>query len=179
MRASASSFLFLFGIITQLLSFAHGMMCTNGLAGVQSDEVCCLEECGICGGVGCSQRPGGPLGCCMTELRDIDTSCSDSGAAPCIIDDYAGDYSYALESWGDDEYGGMMWCSSGIPGIMSDKGEACCPIGCGQCGGPGCSSAGAPDYDAFDCCVTEIMDLGESCAATGEAPCYNEDPADP
>ncbi|CAN0007911.1 unnamed protein product, partial [Hapterophycus canaliculatus] len=41
--------------------------CSNGLGGVQSGHICCAEECGACGGVGCSQRPGGPDACCITE----------------------------------------------------------------------------------------------------------------
>lgn len=63
-------------------------------------------------------------------------------------------------------------CSNGIIGIESSNGAICCVAGCGQCGGVGCSTAGLPDYDAFDCCVTEILDFGVACSVTGTAPCY-------
>ncbi|CAN0188824.1 unnamed protein product, partial [Scytosiphon promiscuus] len=58
--------------------------------------------------------------------------------------------------------------AGGIPGIESSDGQACCLASCGQCGGVGCSSAGA----ASDCCVTDIVELGESCSVKNEAPCY-------
>lgn len=63
-------------------------------------------------------------------------------------------------------------CSNGITGIESSNGLACCAVGCGQCGGVGCSTVGLPEYDADDCCSTEIVDFGMSCSVTGSAPCY-------
>ncbi|CAN0344649.1 unnamed protein product, partial [Scytosiphon promiscuus] len=61
-------------------------------------------------------------------------------------------------------------CASagGIPGIQSSDARACCVASCGLCGGMGCSTAGA----ASDCCVTDIVDFGEACSVTNEAPCF-------
>ncbi|CAN0224623.1 unnamed protein product [Scytosiphon promiscuus] len=183
MRVSAFSVIFLSGLVAQFFTSAYGDTCTNGLSGVQSGQICCAEECGMCGGVGCSQRPGGEDACCITDIRDADELCSTTREAPCIIDDDEmmespmstddDSYSYDLESWYDDDRtDGTMWCRGGIPGVESEKGDVCCALGCGQCGGVGCSRFGAPELDSYDCCITEILDYGESCAATGEAPCY-------
>lgn len=63
-------------------------------------------------------------------------------------------------------------CSNGYPGVESSDGLACCVAGCGQCGGVDCSTAGLPDYDADDCCPTDIVEMGVSCEETDRAPCY-------
>ncbi|CAM9635779.1 unnamed protein product, partial [Ectocarpus sp. 12 AP-2014] len=58
-------------------------------------------------------------------------------------------------------------CSNGTPGIESNG--ACCPIKCGQCGGPGCSTLAAEFMlGASDCCQNTILENGIPC---GEAPC--------
>ncbi|CAN0510195.1 unnamed protein product, partial [Scytosiphon promiscuus] len=36
-------------------------VCSNGLPGVQSDDICCDSSCGTCGGAGCAARPGGSV----------------------------------------------------------------------------------------------------------------------
>ena len=60
-----------------------------------------------------------------------------------------------------------MTCSNGVRGIES-KG-ACCVLECGQCGGAGCSTAGASfGLGAADCCESSVLEAGEPC---GEAPC--------
>ncbi|CAN0485554.1 unnamed protein product, partial [Scytosiphon promiscuus] len=43
--------------------------CGNGVAGSQSDEVCCAPGCGTCGGAGCGSRPGGSVSWCMLSTR--------------------------------------------------------------------------------------------------------------
>ncbi|CAN0425466.1 unnamed protein product, partial [Scytosiphon promiscuus] len=35
--------------------------CSNGLVGVQRDEICCDAGCGVCGGGDCGQLPGGSV----------------------------------------------------------------------------------------------------------------------
>ncbi|CAN0409839.1 unnamed protein product, partial [Scytosiphon promiscuus] len=40
-------------------------MCSNGFPGFQTGTICCEEQCGGCGGVGCSQRPGGLVRWCL------------------------------------------------------------------------------------------------------------------
>ena len=66
----------------------HGIVipCSNGIPGVQSGDICCSAECGTCGGTGCSGRPGGGEECCTGPISLSSVMCSESGAAPCIID---------------------------------------------------------------------------------------------
>ena len=64
-------------------------VCTNGLAGVENSDVCCVAECGTCGGAGCGRR-GQDFGltaddCCVGPIRDANVFCVESEAAPCII----------------------------------------------------------------------------------------------
>ncbi|CAM9583719.1 unnamed protein product, partial [Hapterophycus canaliculatus] len=48
----------------------------------------------------------------------------------------------------------------------------CCPLGCNQCGGPGCSSSGAAAGLGSDsCCGGGVKASGKYCDDTGEAPC--------
>eukprot|EP00752_Nemacystus_decipiens_P008653 g7726.t1 len=67
-----------------------GQACSNGIRGVESDngKVCCVAECGSCGGVGCS-RFSPELeadDCCVTEILEDGEACSVWGEAPCFID---------------------------------------------------------------------------------------------
>lgn len=57
--------------------------CSNGLAGYESAGVCCPVECGGCGGAGCSDNG---KECCASDVKATEVVCSDSMAAPCIID---------------------------------------------------------------------------------------------
>ena len=64
-------------------------MCGNGLAGVKTFGVCCVAECGTCGGSGCGSRTQAAGltadDCCVGRIRDADVYCDESEAAPCII----------------------------------------------------------------------------------------------
>lgn len=40
---------------------AAGQTCSNGLPGIQNENVCCELACGTCGGAGCATRPGGAV----------------------------------------------------------------------------------------------------------------------
>ena len=65
-------------------------------------------------------------------------------------------------------------CTKDVVGIVgkNDNGSACCPTGCGQCGGRGCASAGAKEHlDNTDCCVNGVLHNQELCSETGVAPC--------
>ena len=46
------------------------MSCSNGLEGVQQSDICCAAECETCGGVGCSQRPGGQVSLLDRSIQD-------------------------------------------------------------------------------------------------------------
>ena len=62
-------------------------------------------------------------------------------------------------------------CSNGIPGIDAG-GKVCCPIGCNQCGGPGCSSSGAASGLGWgECCGSGVKATKPLCSLSGEAPC--------
>ncbi|CAM9848428.1 unnamed protein product, partial [Ectocarpus sp. 12 AP-2014] len=62
-------------------------------------------------------------------------------------------------------------CSNGLEGI-DHRGEICCSLGCGQCGGPGCDASGASNgLGAESCCPPEVHDSGRYCDDTNEAPC--------
>ncbi|CAN0569809.1 unnamed protein product, partial [Ectocarpus sp. 12 AP-2014] len=80
-------------------------------------------------------------------------------------------YDYGWEADINDQFmlkGQFMWCTNGVPGVESTRGDVCCPASCGHCGGVGCDERGAAD----ECCTTEIMDYGQPCSVTGTAPCY-------
>lgn len=55
--------------------------CTTGVA---RDNACCAKSCGVCGGNGCSGRPGGGSGCCMGNILSVGRSCGDH-QPPCVI----------------------------------------------------------------------------------------------
>ena len=56
-------------------------LCERGIFG---GEACCEASCGVCGGTGCDQRPGGGAACCGGEILKANRSC-DTHAAPCAI----------------------------------------------------------------------------------------------
>ena len=37
------------------------VVCSNGLPGVEGDDVCCSAQCETCGGSGCRNREGGAV----------------------------------------------------------------------------------------------------------------------
>jgi len=54
--------------------FAHldhptGVFRSNGLPGVNNDDICCEAQCGKCGGPGCGGRPGGSVRWCLCRFR--------------------------------------------------------------------------------------------------------------
>lgn len=61
-------------------------MCDGGIPGIQNKDICCMLECGQCGGVGCSTANGlTSAECCQGGVRATLALCADTGAAPCII----------------------------------------------------------------------------------------------
>ena len=63
--------------------------CKNGLPGVPSagGGICCAPECDKCGGSDCSAQDAGGENCCVDPIEMSGILCSESGAAPCLIDD--------------------------------------------------------------------------------------------
>lgn len=52
--------------------------------GVSDNLVCCVHSCGVCGGSGCSDRPGGKPGCCLSNVVASGRKCNDVGP-PCVM----------------------------------------------------------------------------------------------
>ncbi|CAM9550846.1 unnamed protein product, partial [Ectocarpus sp. 13 AM-2016] len=70
---------------------AGAQTCTDGISGVESTlyDVCCVLECGTCGGVGCTPANTSSLtanDCCATEIVESGSFCSVTGVAPCILE---------------------------------------------------------------------------------------------
>lgn len=62
-------------------------MCSNGLPGIEAQEVCCDAACGTCGGAECGNQFGlTGADCCIAEIEATGQLCSVTGAAPCVVD---------------------------------------------------------------------------------------------
>ncbi len=61
---------------------------------------------------------------------------------------------------------------AGIEGINTVGQVACCPLGCGLCGGKGCGRAPGGNKS---CCVNGVLGNQPDCAITLTAPCYISD----
>ena len=48
-------------------------------------QVCCNATCGVCGGHGCSARPGGPNQCCMPAILRTRRTCHSPRDHACIV----------------------------------------------------------------------------------------------
>lgn len=61
---------------------------TDDIDGIESDDnkACCVASCGQCGGVGCAEA-GEASDCCALDIVEDGDPCSETGAAPCYIDD--------------------------------------------------------------------------------------------
>lgn len=62
--------------------------CSNGMPGIQTGLSCCEVACGRCGGTGCDLFGGG-LGehsCCDDTIETENKLCSNTGAAPCVVE---------------------------------------------------------------------------------------------
>lgn len=65
-------------------------------------------------------------------------------------------------------------CSTGIAGVERDG--YCCSLGCGICGGYGCSKrAREAGLMSKDCCISRISNSGVYCGDSGAAPCIIDD----
>ncbi|CAN0465773.1 unnamed protein product, partial [Ascophyllum nodosum] len=125
--------------------------------------VCCVAECGTCGGSGCGSRGRADgltaADCCVGRITDSNVFCDVSKAAPCIIES-------------------ASTCSNGVIGVEARG--ACCVAQCVTCGGAGCGMrAREAGLTADDCCVGRIMDSDVFCDDSGTAPCIIEEPCGP
>lgn len=64
-------------------------------------------------------------------------------------------------------------CVNGLTGIdgSTDNGNACCPLGCNQCGGTGCARNGDEGFGRDECCVNTILEEKPACSSFVAAPC--------
>ncbi|CAB1121513.1 unnamed protein product [Ectocarpus sp. CCAP 1310/34] len=146
--------------------------CNDGIEGIDGNGVvCCPLGCGQCAGSGCSTA-GAANGltsssCCGGGIKSSGNYCDDTGVAPCIY----GSAPDADDDGDDDDDDDVGTCSDGIEGI-DGNGVVCCPLGCGQCVGSGCSTDGAANgLTSSSCCGGEIKSSGNYCDDTGVAPC--------
>jgi len=56
-----------------------------GLVPHPTNQVCCSAKCGLCGGHGCSGRPGGPKECCMPAILRRGIICRSRADVACIL----------------------------------------------------------------------------------------------
>lgn len=61
-------------------AFTFDVQCDHGILD-SKNWACCDASCGVCGGEGCSQRPGGPNKCCTTHIKQ---TCREA-PPPCIM----------------------------------------------------------------------------------------------
>ncbi|CAM9535703.1 unnamed protein product, partial [Pylaiella littoralis] len=137
--------------------------CSDGVTlGVDGNGVvCCPLGCSTCGGPGCGAAGDD---CCGGPIKASGVFCGDgTNPAPCI-----------LGSAPTPTPDVPPTCSDGITVGVDGNGVVCCPSGCSQCGGPGCTTAGT------DCCGGPITASGVFCGmGTNPAPCILGDPPAP
>ena len=145
-------------------------------AGVQdpSGKVCCSAACGLCGGRGCSGRPGGPQQCCMPAVLRTGRVCESRADVACILrgssnyirGDGVEHASQTRSSSAEVAIGiAMKLCAAGIEHATL---QVCCNASCGQCGRHGCASApGGPRQ----CCMPAILRDGKRCLSSRDVGC--------
>lgn len=107
--------------------------------GITNGRICSSEGCGLCGGGGCQDRPGGPLQSCIHDIYRAKKLCENS-FPPCLLP-------VASAPRGDST------CKSGI---ISNY--VCCLKSCGYCGGFGCEKRRG---GANNCCTDVIKKLDD------------------
>mmetsp|Transcript_8381 Transcript_8381/g.11778 ORF Transcript_8381/g.11778 Transcript_8381/m.11778 type:complete len:331 (+) Transcript_8381:66-1058(+) len=139
--------------------------CPTGGIPDSTGSKCCPESCGICGGNGCDQRPGGVDACCVGSVVN---SCSESDL-PCVADDEEGADSLSSQSSSTDltqqendvcDEGGLL---AFFRHVGSCEVRVCCPKTC-----PSCDTSFDCSLDP-ECCAQKIVenihitDKGVSC----------------
>ena len=139
-----------------------------------SRQVCCNATCGLCGGHGCSGRPGGPRECCMPAILSTGRVCESRADVACILrgssnyirGDGVEHASQTRSSSAEVAIGiAMKLCAAGIEHATL---QVCCNASCGQCGRHGCASApGGPRQ----CCMPAILRDGKRCLSSRDVGC--------
>jgi hypothetical protein len=129
-------------------------LCATGVieAGAPaSARVCCDPECGTCGGMGCSTRPGGSRRCCPLGIMKWDRACRSPTDVACMVPPQAE----------------LAFCASGLVGSLDSK-QVCCSRSCGACGGLGCSHRPG---GSNACCASSIVEEGIECTVANAVGC--------
>ena len=131
--------------------------CANGIL---SGDICCHSDCGSCGGSGCGARPGGGSNCCGGPIVESGISCNDE-SAPCVVSNVQ-TLAPTLNPTQDGQTPSPTQTQESDPtcanGIL--KGDICCHLDCGTCGGYGCSMRFG---GGSNCCGGSIIESGISC----------------
>ena len=70
--------------------------CSTGLFNFNFNGYsCCANACGVCGGAGCEERPGGAYACCDTSIAKLGRGC-DKYPPPCVLPKSSNHVSCAL-----------------------------------------------------------------------------------
>eukprot|EP00966_Prymnesium_polylepis_P302007 6977586-Prymnesium_polylepis.1 len=143
----------------------NGSFCAAGIMGFldRRRAACCPKECGVCGGQGCSSRPGGKFACCIAVILKTSCACRSANDVGCIIP----------------RSSERELCAKGIvgqrpPAIAALRGPAavCCDAACGVCGGWGCATR----YGASgECCTSKILWSQRFCWFSGDVGCVLPD----
>lgn len=76
------------------------VLCGNGMAGYEDDDVCCPTECGQCGGAGCSTSGAaaglGSDSCCYSGVKESKEDCEVTLSPPCVMGEM---YSRSVNRW--------------------------------------------------------------------------------
>ena len=142
--------------------------CQNGIKGTGTNHTitCCPLSCGVCGGTGCSLKPGGSKNCCPTNILTSEITCCET-SAPCIVNScptatQTPSVTPIPQS--------VQTCGTGSAGLKAsglNNSVLCCPTSCGVCGGTGCSLRPG---GSKNCCTENILNSGIYCSVSF-APC--------
>jgi len=106
-------------------------VCSNGFSGIENFNTngvaCCALGCGICGGSGCGDRPGGIDACCINPIVQEGVSCAETSEAPCFIGELISSFNavyIVLRIWG--ELKRVCWAkvlspNRGFPDLSNDS----------------------------------------------------------
>lgn len=72
-----------YNVISKLMNTDPKSPC-EPYGGIKSGKVCCASSCGVCGGMGCNNRPGGKSRCCGGGMP-LKQVCGQGQNAPCRL----------------------------------------------------------------------------------------------
>ena len=78
--------------IVELRGAPSPATCEDGILGgkTSTGQVCCAASCGVCGGAGCAQLPGGAENCCGGGIEASGKICEDADDVACMLGNHTG-----------------------------------------------------------------------------------------